>query len=83
LLRGLQPIQPAAFEATVARQDADVRDAHERARVATAAAAPPTQRGASEPTSDPKRFLLRVMNDESVALALRIEAAKALLSYTS
>jgi hypothetical protein len=80
LLRGLQPIKPAAFEATVARQDAD---AHERARVATAAAAPPTQRDASEPTDDPKRFLLRVMNDESVALALRIEAAKALLPYTS
>ncbi len=30
--------------------------------------------------ADPRRFLLRVMNDEGVALALRIEAAKALLS---
>ncbi len=29
--------------------------------------------------SDPKRFLLGVMNDETVELALRIEAAKALL----
>ncbi|WP_088282211.1 hypothetical protein [Ideonella sp. A 288] len=30
---------------------------------------------------DPKRFLLEVMNDETVALALRVEAAKALLPY--
>jgi hypothetical protein len=34
--------------------------------------------GADE--TDPRRFLLRVMNDEAVAMALRIEAAKALLS---
>ncbi len=31
---------------------------------------------------DPKRFLYSVMNDNTVALALRIEAAKALLLYT-
>lgn len=30
---------------------------------------------------DPQRFLLEVMNDETVALALRVEAAKALLPY--
>lgn len=30
---------------------------------------------------DPKRFLLDVMNDETVALSLRIDAAKALLPY--
>jgi hypothetical protein len=28
-----------------------------------------------------KRFLLQVMNDDTVPLALRIEAAKALLPY--
>ena len=33
----------------------------------------------SGPWLDPKRFLLDVMNDDAVALALRIEAAKALL----
>lgn len=33
--------------------------------------------------SEPRRFLLRVMNDESVAMALRIEAAKALLAAPS
>ncbi|MBI2732561.1 MAG: hypothetical protein HYX44_04400 [Aquabacterium sp.] len=36
----------------------------------------------SRPASDPKAFLLRVMNDETVPLALRIEAAKALLPFS-
>ena len=36
---------------------------------------------ASAGSLDAKRFLLRVMNDDTVALALRIEAAKALLPY--
>jgi hypothetical protein len=31
------------------------------------------------PYQDPRRFLLDVMNDPTVALALRIDAAKALL----
>lgn len=39
------------------------------ASLSSAAAAP----------SDPRQFLLRVMNDESLAMSLRIEAAKALL----
>ena len=34
---------------------------------------------ASTRDDDPRRFLLRVMNDETVDMALRIEAAKALL----
>jgi hypothetical protein len=37
--------------------------------------------GALGPYQDPKHFLLDVMNDARVALALRIEAAKALLPY--
>jgi len=44
---------------------------------AAAAAAGATPAPATN--SDPKRFLLEVMNDASVPLALRIEAAKALL----
>lgn len=32
---------------------------------------------------DPKQFLLRIMNDDTVTLALRIEAAKALLQHSS
>jgi len=31
--------------------------------------------------TDPKRFLLKVMNDSTAELHLRIEAAKALLPY--
>jgi len=34
---------------------------------------------ANLPEDDPRRFLLRVMNDERIDMALRIEAAKALL----
>jgi hypothetical protein len=33
------------------------------------------------PSLHPKRFLLDVMNNDSLDLALRIEAAKALLPY--
>jgi hypothetical protein len=35
----------------------------------------------ASPHTDPRHFLLAVMNDEAVDLALRIEAAKALLPY--
>ena len=70
LLRGLQSIKPAAFADAVARLRAHERDAP----------APPARADAtSGPTDDPRSFLLRVMNDESVPLALRIDAAKALL----
>jgi hypothetical protein len=41
---------------------------------------PPPAGNAHATGSDPRRFLLGVMNDETVDLALRIEAAKALLA---
>jgi hypothetical protein len=49
-----------------------------------ASPASPSSSSASAPSAKlgPKAFLLGVMNDETVALALRIEAAKALLPYT-
>ena len=80
LLRGLQSIKPAAFDAALARLDGDVLDAR-HAPAAAVAPSPPASLGTNEPTDDPRRFLLRVMNDETVALALRIEAAKALLPH--
>lgn len=46
---------------------------------ASPAAVPATEAGTE---TDPRRFLLRVMNDASVDMALRIEAAKALLPGT-
>ena len=76
LLRGLQSIKPAALAAALARLDADARDAGTPAPARKTASSPLQ---AAAPEDDPRRFLLRVMNDERVDLALRIEAAKALL----
>jgi hypothetical protein len=56
-------------------QGVDLRRALERLGVSSAPVPVPVL--TAEP--DPRAFLLRVMQDESVALALRIEAAKALL----
>jgi hypothetical protein len=49
---------------------------------ATAPAAPPSDAplAATGPWLDPRQFLLAVMNDQGIALGLRIEAAKALLA---
>ena len=75
LLRALHSIKPAAFDAALAGMRATAPHAQATApspaREAVAAA--------PEGSDDPRGFLLRVMNDETVPLALRIEAAKALL----
>ena len=73
LLRGLRSITPAQFEIALAQLRADPRDAPP----------PAPAREDTSPTAaedDPRRFLLRVMNDERVDMALRIDAAKALLT---
>ncbi len=67
LLHGLHPIKPAAFAEALAHLRAPAQDAPAPAPASPAHA------------DDPRAFLLRVMNDETVDLALRIEAAKALL----
>ena len=73
LLEPLKSITPAEFELALQRL--------------RSAAVPDTPGRASSPTAqvaaslDPKRFLLDVMNNDSLDLALRIEAAKALLPY--
>lgn len=72
LLRGLQSIKPPAFDAALAAMRAT-------APAAQPPAPPPPPEAAATPTDDPRRFLLRIMNDDSVPLPLRIEAAKALL----
>ncbi|MBW8758401.1 MAG: hypothetical protein JF586_12385 [Burkholderiales bacterium] len=90
LLRPLRSIKPAEFDAALAR----LREPASRAD-ADAPASPPTLPGERAPAplsaavtsaspaasreDDPRRFLLRVMNDERIDMALRIEAAKALL----
>lgn len=45
-------------------------------------AARPTHGALNGPYQDPRRFLMDVMNDPTVALPLRIEAAKALIAST-
>lgn len=66
LLARLESIKPAAFDAAMqALQPAETM----------VSPAPP----AAITDVDPRRFLQRVLNDETAPLALRIEAAKALL----
>jgi hypothetical protein len=70
LLRGLQTTKLASFEAALKRLTPHT------AQSSAAATVPASVDGV-----DPKRFLIQVMNDEAAPLALRIEAAKALLPY--
>lgn len=83
VLARLQPIKPAALAAAMARlrPAAVLVPTPEQGRPA------PTDSPADEPDANgqaqtPKAFLLAVMHDTSVALALRIEAAKALLPHS-
>ena len=95
LLCRLKSIGPAAFDQARARLapaapaaepavDA-TRTPEAGARFAQAVhettQARPAGAGASASALEPREFLLRVMRDETVALALRIEAAKALLRH--
>ena len=82
LLSRLLSIKPDAFEAALEQLDATAT------APATALAAPADRLKSqglagvgidADRYTDPKLFLLDVMNDASVALALRIEAAKALI----
>ena len=88
LLRGLATTQRSAFEQACQVLGLPAVPApvmpDSRAPQATAVSTPPAA-GLSlvfTAQDDPRRFLLQVMNDNNVALALRIEAAKALLQHT-
>ena len=84
LLRGLGSISPAAWAA--ACQQLEPVAAKPLVETPTpSAVADLADLGQATPAggTDPRRFLLSVMNDHSVTLALRIEAAKALLPYTA
>jgi len=73
LLAPLKSISPAEFELAL-----------QRLKPTTVPAAPGLVSNAAAQAAaslDPKRFLLDVMNNDSLDLALRIEAAKALLPY--
>ena len=76
LLRGLSTMKSGVFEEALKRLVPSVDSPLMQPR----AQPQPLPAAADE---DPKRFLLRIMNDDSVALALRIEAAKALLQHSN
>ena len=75
LLARLHSIPPAAFSRAL--QAVAIPSPVPAQPQAIAASTAP-----SAAIDDPRRFLVGVMNDASVDLALRIEAAKALLSVT-
>jgi len=66
LLARLAPIKPTAFEAAMQQ-------------LKPVAEAAPVMVPAGSADVDPRQFLQRVLNDETAPLALRVEAAKALL----
>jgi hypothetical protein len=74
-LSRLESIKPVNFR----RAQNILRPAHTPATRDTGP--PPDNSIASGDDPDPKRFLLAVMNDPTIELRLRIEAAKALLPY--
>ena len=78
LLSRLKPIARAEFQLAMARLTPEPGPFLPSA-VARASAPSVGSEGASAGSVDPRRFLLNVMNDPSVAMDLRIKAAKALL----
>ena len=93
LLRGIEVIKQTVFEAAFEQLVPATRRSQSTVAVAASADEPlaigrPASAAAAASASasdvgDPKRFLLQVMQDDTVALALRIEAAKALLQHSS
>lgn len=82
LLAALVSIRPAQFGAALARlQAGPALPAPAATAVVAPAPSAPSEAGAgpTEAFDDPRDFLRAVMNDPGVALALRIEAARALL----
>jgi len=79
LLAGVHSIKPALFDASLAQLQAwaDAPSVKEAAAASVASEHDVQADGHAEA----QRFLLSVMNDEAAPLALRIEAAKALLPF--
>ncbi|MBE0589396.1 MAG: hypothetical protein IH617_15285 [Hydrogenophaga sp.] len=83
-LSRLASIPPDAWQAALAQLQAVAPAATVAAAAPAALSTPASSAVAAHaalqgPYQDPRRFLLDVMNDPTVALALRIDAAKALL----
>ncbi len=85
LLRGIAVMETAAFEAAFEKLVPVAQEVQSIAAVADSAGDPlaPERSAPADTAADAKRFLLQIMHDATVALALRIEAAKALLQHAS
>ena len=83
LLRGIAVMEQAAFEAAFGKLvlAAQATQATPVALASVGESVAPEVSGPPDAGADARRFLLQVMNDSTVALALRIEAAKALLPH--
>lgn len=77
VLSRLQCIKPALFQAVLDR----IGPVVERTPGNTGSPSAVASASIAHNSRDPKHFLREVMNDPAIALALRIEAAKALLPY--
>jgi len=84
LLSSLEVMKQTVFEAALEKLGPRAQQSHSTAAVAASVDEPLTHERpvAAAAGADPKRFLLQIMNDDTVALALRIEAAKALLQHS-
>ena len=80
ILCRLQSIQPAAWESALSVLCPAGVPVH---RSLAASPAVTASVAAGDDEQDPRRFLLKVMNDAAVDLHLRIDAAKALLPYST
>jgi hypothetical protein len=80
ILRALEPIRPAAFDAALVQLGA-IDGAEPGATSAATPSAAAAARTREQGDLDPARFLASVMNDETAPLAVRVEAAKALLGH--
>jgi hypothetical protein len=85
LLRSIEVMTPSAFEAAFAKLGPTLHPQISTVAVATSNSERTAYElpKAASTGGDAAQFLLEVMNDASVALALRIEAAKALLQHTN
>jgi hypothetical protein len=85
LLRGIEVMQKSAFDAACQKLGPAAPASQSPEAVSVSADKPLAKLRARDPLepadsgAEAKRFLLQVMNDDTVALALRIEAARALL----
>ena len=88
LLRGLEPMKRAVFEAALAGFGPRAQPSSQSLDSTALPAAPVAdsladERPMTSPGDDaPKRFLLQVMNDVAVPLTQRIEAARVLLQHS-